>query len=86
MEMALLILALLVGVAGHILKKVIQVRNTDKTFSLKKYLTAYPYKTVLMVFIAAGAFLYLLDDGTLSYATAFMAGFSASSAGGTGDQ
>lgn len=80
------IIALLAGIAGHVLKKVIQLRNTDKTFSLKKYLISYPYKTALMVFVAAGAFLYLLDDGTLSLATAFMAGFSASSAGGTGDQ
>ena len=85
-EMLFLISALIAGIAGHVLKKVIQLRNTDKTFSLKKYLIAYPYKTALMVFVAAGAFLYLLDDGTLSYATAFMAGFSASSAGGTGDQ
>ena len=81
-----LVIALLAGVVGHVLKKLIQVRNTDKTFSLKKYLVSYPYKTALMVFVAAGVFLHLLDEGTLSVSTAFLAGFSASSAGGSGDQ
>ena len=41
------ILALLAGTGTHVLKKIIERRKTDATFTFKSWLTAYPYKTIL---------------------------------------
>ena len=79
------ILALLAGTGTHVLKKVIERRKTDDTFSFKKFLTAYPYKTTLTVMAGVGGFLGLLAAGELSYASAFMAGYVANSLGGAAE-
>lgn len=76
------IIAMLAGTGAHILKKVIERRKTDATFSLREWLTAYPYKTMMTVMMAVGAYLGFLSAGELTLATAFMAGFIADSAGG----
>ena len=82
MEYLLLVIAMLAGTGTHVLKKVIERRKTDDTFSFKKFLTAYPYKTILTVMAGVGGFLGLLAAGELSYASAFMAGYVANSLGG----
>jgi len=73
---------MLLGNISHIVKKVIEVRATDGTFSLKKYLTMYPYKTFMVVMSGVGGYLVLLNTDELTLATAFMTGFIASSLGG----
>ena len=82
MEYAYLILALIVGTATHVIKKVVEVRKTDEDYHLKDWLTKYPYRTVLTLMAGVGGFLGLMAAGELSYASAFMAGYMANSLGG----
>jgi len=76
---------MLAGTATHILKKVVQRRATESKFSLKDFLTKYPYRTVLTVMAGVGGYLGLMAAGELSYATAFMAGYMANSLGGAAE-
>ena len=85
MEYLLLILAMVVGTGTHVLKKVVERRKTDDTFSLKKFLTAYPYKTILTLMAGVGGFLGLMAVGELTYASSFMAGYMANSLGGAAE-
>lgn len=83
MEFTLITISLmLLGNVTHIVKKVIETRQTDGTFSLWKYLTMFPYKTFMVIMAGVGGYLALMVAGELSYATAFMAGFMANSLGG----
>lgn len=83
MEFYLITIALmLLGNITHIVKKVVETRKTDGTFSLKKYLTMFPYKTFLVVMAGVGGYLALMSAAELTYVTAFMAGFMANSLGG----
>jgi hypothetical protein len=74
------------GIAGHILKKVIQQRESDSTFTLKDFLSKYPYKTAMTVFYAVGgtAGLYFSDAAT--FYTALTVGFAANSLSGAADK
>lgn len=74
------------GIAGHILKKVIQQRETNSSFTLKDFLVLYPYKTVLTIFYAVGgtAGLYFSDAAT--FYTALTIGFAANSLSGASDK
>lgn len=85
-EHVLIALATVAGVAGHILKKIVQQRESDPSLQLKQYLTQNPYKTALTVFYAVGAVggLYMTD--TVTYYTALLAGFSANSLSGKSDR
>lgn len=85
-DQVLIVLATVTGVAGHILKKLVQQREQDKTIQLKRYLTENPYKTALTVFYAAGAVAGLYMTETQSVYTALLAGFSANSLSGKSDQ
>jgi len=73
---------MLLGNVTHVIKKVVEVRQTDGTFSVWKYLSMYPYKTFLIVMAGFGGYLGLLSADELTYVTAFMAGFMANSIGG----
>ena len=73
---------MLLGNITHIVKKVIEARKTDGAFSLKKYLTMFPYKTFMVIMAGVGGYLALLTTGELTYVTAYMAGFMANSLGG----
>ena len=86
MEYAILILLMIAGTGTHVLKKVVERRKTDTTFTLKHWLTAYPYKTVLTLMAGVGGFLGLMAAGELSYVTAFMTGYMANSLGGTTEE
>jgi hypothetical protein len=82
MEYVFLIIALLVGTATHVIKKVVEVRKTNEDYHLKDWLTKYPYRTVLTFMAGVGGFLGLMAAGELSYASAFMVGYMANSLGG----
>jgi hypothetical protein len=85
MDYAVVALGLVLGVAGHILKKIVQQRETDQTVHLKAYLTKHPYKTALMVFYAVGGVSGLYMTDTASFYTALLAGFTANSLSGKVD-
>lgn len=71
----------LLGVATHVLKKIIEIRQADDSFHLKDYLTKYPYQTSLIVIGALGGFFLLQEINQLTYASAFGMGFVANSVG-----
>ena len=73
---------MLLGNVTHIVKKVVEVRQTDGTFSIMKYLTMFPYKTFLIVMAGLGGYLGLLAADELTYVSAFLTGFAANSLGG----
>ena len=76
---------LFAGTATHVVKKIVERRKTDETFTFKKWLTAYPYKTILTLMAGLGGYLGLMAAGELTYATAFMAGYMANSLGGAAE-
>ena len=84
-ELAYLIFALLAGTATHVIKKVVERRKVDSAFSLKQWLTAYPYKTVLTVMAGVAGFLGLSAAGELTLASSFMVGYMANSLGGAAE-
>ena len=75
-------IAMVLGNITHVVKKVVEVRKVDGTFSIVKYVTMYPYKTYMIIMAGVGGYLTLLSTGGLGYETAFMAGFIANSLGG----
>ena len=75
----------LVGVVGHVLKKVITEREKDNTFGVKRFLTLYPYKTVMTLFYAVGCTAGLFYSDTQSFYTALVVGFAANSLSGASD-
>lgn len=75
---------LLFGVIAHIVKKVIEQRESDKTFSLKRYLVENPYKTFMVFVYAVGGAVGLYMDGSLSLYTAIVTGAAANSFSGKG--
>ncbi len=86
METLYLILALLAGTFTHLIKKVVERRQANSTFSLKAWLTAYPYKTILTLMAGVGGFLGLQAAGELTMASSFMVGYMANSLGGTAEK
>jgi len=86
METLILIGLLLAGSATHIVKKVVERRKTDNEFSLKDYLTEYPYKTILAVMAGVGGYLGLMAAGELTMVTAYMTGYVADSLGGAAEK
>jgi len=85
METLLLILALVAGTGTHVIKKVVERRKTDSAFTLKLWLTQYPYKTVLTLMAGIAGYLGLAAAGELSYASSFMVGYMANSLGGAAE-
>jgi len=75
---------LLLGIIAHIIKKVIEQRESDRTFSLKKYLTENPYKTFMVFVYAIGGAAGLHMDGSLTIYTAIVTGAAANSFSGKG--
>ncbi len=86
MDMLILIALLVAGTGTHIVKKVVEKRQTDETFSMKDFLTKYPYKTILTLMAGVGGFLGLMAAGELSEVTAFMTGYMANSLGGAAEK
>lgn len=73
---------MLLGNITHVVKKVVEVREMDGTFSLKRYVSMYPYKTFLVFMYGLGGYLGLLSAGELTYVSSFLMGFTANSMGG----
>lgn len=84
-EHILIALATIAGISAHIIKKVVQKRTTDSTFSLKRYLTEFPYKTMMTVFYAGAGVAGLYYAGDQSAYTALTVGFAANSLSGASD-
>lgn len=82
-EYILLGACMLLGVFTHVVKKIVERRKADHTFSLKDWLTKYPYKTILTLMAGLCGYLGLMAAGELTYISAFMAGFVANSLGAT---
>ncbi len=76
---------MLLGATTHVVKKVVERRKTNETFSLKEYLTKYPYKTFLVVMAGGAGYLGLLTMNELTYISAFMTGYVADSLGGAAE-
>lgn len=79
------VVSLIVGIGAHILKKVVERRKTEMSFSLKDWLTKYPYRTALVFIAGAVGYAGLLGTGQLTYVSAFMAGYMADSLGGAAE-
>lgn len=71
----------LLGTFAHVLKLVVEERQTDQTFGLRDYFGLYPYRTGLMVLTAVGTAMGLFTAGELTGVTAFATGFIAQSIG-----
>ena len=75
---------LLLGIVAHIVKKVIELRETDHSFSLKRYLVENPYKTFMVVVYAIGGASAMYGAGELGFASAITIGAAANSFSGKG--
>ena len=75
---------MLIGLAAHIVKKVIEMPETDLTFSIKRYLMENPYKTFMVLFYEIGGAAGLAMDGSLTFYTATVTGAGANSFSGKG--
>jgi hypothetical protein len=72
---------MLFGVVAHVIKEVVEIRQTEGAgFHLKHFLLAYPYRTAMMFMTAGGAFLLLLETNQLNMASAFAVGYGIDSA------
>lgn len=69
------------GLASHILKKLIEIRQADENYHLRNYINRYPYQTLLVFLGAIGGFFLLMELNQLTYASAFGMGFIANSVG-----
>ena len=76
---------LLMGSVTHVIKKVVEKRKTDNQFSLKAFLTLYPYKTMLTVMAGVAGYAGLYAVGELTFLSAFMTGYMANSLGGAAE-
>lgn len=83
---ALTVILLLAGTFTHVIKKIVEMRQSDASFGIKTWLTAYPYKTILTVMAGVGGYLALMAAGELSYVTAFMTGYMANSLGAVAEK
>jgi hypothetical protein len=77
----LMIGAMVCGFAGHLLKKVVEQRHTDESFSIAKYLATNPYGVALAFLTAVAGYLAMLNTEHLTPLSAFMAGYMANSMG-----
>ncbi|SFD67003.1 hypothetical protein SAMN05660831_02063 [Thiohalospira halophila DSM 15071] len=71
---------LLVGLACHILARVVEARESGDGQTLAGWLSQRPYKTALAAGGALAAYGVLAETGQLSLLTAFGAGYLADSA------
>jgi hypothetical protein len=83
-ELAIIAAGLLLGIVAHIVKKVIEQRELDHSFSLKRYLVENPYKTFMVLVYAVGGAAGLHMDGSLTLYTAIVTGAAANSFSGKG--
>lgn len=79
MEHALFLSIMFLGHLSHVLKVVIQLRETDRTMSLRQYIKDRPYKTVLALCGSVVGYLILSDTGQLTMVGAMAVGYMADS-------
>ena len=78
-EHALFLLVMLLGHVAHIIKTVVQLRESDDTISLKKYIIQRPYKTSLALCGSLIGYIMLNDSGQLTLVAAMSVGYMADS-------
>lgn len=83
-ELLINVALILLGAFCHVLKLIVEVRETNKDFGWRDYIGAYPYKTLLMVLTSFGGSIGLYFAGELTAATAFAAGYIGQSVGRAG--
>tara|TARA_Y100000034_G_scaffold107107_1_gene136329 strand:+ start:423 stop:704 length:282 start_codon:yes stop_codon:yes gene_type:complete len=67
------------GHLAHTLKAVIQIREADKTLTLRKYVNQRPYKTGLALCGSLIGYVMLADTGQLTLVAAMGVGYMADS-------
>ncbi|QFS86638.1 MULTISPECIES: hypothetical protein [unclassified Marinobacter] len=67
------------GHMAHTLKAVVQIREADKTMTLRKYIAERPYKTGLSVAGSLIGYVMLADTGQLTLVAAMGVGYMADS-------
>lgn len=75
-------LMLVLGVAAHFAKKMVEARVEDKSFHLVHYWTQAPYASVLSVISAVAGFVALGHYDELTVMTAFAVGYMSDSVAG----
>ena len=77
--MILEFIMLILGLATHELKQVIEYRNTDVSISLWSLWKTRPYKLALMIVGGIAGFIFLIELDQLTMVNAFTIGFMANS-------
>jgi len=67
------------GHLAHVLKAVVQLREADKTMTLKTYIGQRPYKTALALCGSLVGYIMLADTGQLTLVAAMSVGYMADS-------
>ena len=78
------VLFMLLGVAVHIAKKAMKLRQLHQDFDLSDYLIGHPYQTFLTVVAGGAAYLTLWESAQpdpVAWSAAFFAGVAANSLG-----
>lgn len=75
-------LMLVLGVAAHFSKKMVEARAEDKSLHLVHYWTDAPYASSLSLISAVAGFFALQHYGELTVMTAFACGYMADSVAG----
>lgn len=81
-EDLLLIVLLLLGLATHFLKRVVEERAAGRIISLRTYWVEHPYHSALAVASAVAGFVLLYGTAELTRITAWGLGYMADSAAG----
>lgn len=81
MDTAILVLLLILGLASHLLKKVVaEVRAGNRDISIRSYWLENPYPTALGIVGAVTGFVLLYDTPELTKLTAWGLGYMCDSA------
>lgn len=79
-------LGCLFGVVGHFLKKIVEARQSDAGYSIRRQFTEKPYKSMLTFFYAGAGLAGLYMAGDVSVYSAVVVGFASNSLSGAGEK
>lgn len=78
-EHVIFLTVMLLGHLAHILKTVVQLRETDKKETIQSYIGDHPYKTALAICGSLVGYIMLADTGQLTLVAAMGVGYMADS-------